>query len=254
MTEADIAHTRYPRASAYDAEFQLASCMGPNVLWLAEALSEVMELRPGMRVLDLGCGRAASSIFFAREFGVQVVAADLWISPGENWERIRAAELETQVVPLHAEAHDLPFAPGYFDAIVSLDAFHYFGCDDTYLPQVLPFLRTGGRLGIVVPGVRDETARVPEHMKPYVFEGYDTLHSPDWWRDHWVAGANVEGTVEVERADWVEDGWRDWMRWNAITVAHGVAPMPDVARTEIEMLEVDAGRTLGFSRVVARRR
>ena len=54
-------------------------------------LTGALELWAGMRVLDLGCGRAASSIFLRREFGVQVWATDLWISPTENWQRIQAA-------------------------------------------------------------------------------------------------------------------------------------------------------------------
>ena len=113
----DLDNPRYPRSSTYPAAFHLASCMGPNVLWLTEALCEVMTLEPGMRVLDLGCGRAASSIFIAREFGVQVIAADLWIAPTENWKRIVEAGCESHVIPLRAEAHDLAFAHGYFDAI-----------------------------------------------------------------------------------------------------------------------------------------
>jgi cyclopropane fatty-acyl-phospholipid synthase-like methyltransferase len=36
--------------------------MGPNVLWLAEWASQVLPLHEGMRILDLGCGKAASSI------------------------------------------------------------------------------------------------------------------------------------------------------------------------------------------------
>ena len=40
----------------------LVNLMGPNVPWLAEALSHVLDLQPGMRVLDMGCGRAISSI------------------------------------------------------------------------------------------------------------------------------------------------------------------------------------------------
>jgi cyclopropane fatty-acyl-phospholipid synthase-like methyltransferase len=36
-----------------------------------------MDLKPSMRVLDLGCGRAMSSIFLHREFDVQVWAVDL---------------------------------------------------------------------------------------------------------------------------------------------------------------------------------
>jgi ubiquinone/menaquinone biosynthesis C-methylase UbiE len=58
--------------------------MGPNPLWLTEWLCELMDLRPGMRVLDLGCGRAPSSIFLAFELwrcqergeDAKVVAAD----------------------------------------------------------------------------------------------------------------------------------------------------------------------------------
>lgn len=64
--------------------------MGPNVLWLTEFLGQAMELQPGMRVLDMGCGRALSSIFLAKEFGVQVWAADLWI----------AADVLPQLAPL----------------------------------------------------------------------------------------------------------------------------------------------------------
>jgi cyclopropane fatty-acyl-phospholipid synthase-like methyltransferase len=44
---------------------------------MAEWLTSALDLRPRMRVLDLGCGRATSSIFLHREFGVQVWATDL---------------------------------------------------------------------------------------------------------------------------------------------------------------------------------
>jgi cyclopropane fatty-acyl-phospholipid synthase-like methyltransferase len=62
---------------------------GANALWLTEWLAVAKDLRPGMRVLDLGCGRGSSSIFLHREFGVQVWATDLWFSASENMQRIR---------------------------------------------------------------------------------------------------------------------------------------------------------------------
>jgi cyclopropane fatty-acyl-phospholipid synthase-like methyltransferase len=55
--------------------------MGPNALWLMEHLAERLDLQPGQRVLDLGCGTAITSIFLAREYDVRVHAADLWIEP-----------------------------------------------------------------------------------------------------------------------------------------------------------------------------
>ena len=107
---------QYPRSAHYDPDWVLTHLMGPNVLWLAEALSTKMSLKPGMRVLDMGCGKAISSIFLAKEFGVQVWATDLWIGATENWERIVAADVENQVFPIHAEAHSLPFAEDTFSS------------------------------------------------------------------------------------------------------------------------------------------
>lgn len=64
---------RFSRASAYHPEWVAAGVSGgANPLWVAEWLSENLDLRPRMRVLDLGCGRALFSIFLHREFGVQV--------------------------------------------------------------------------------------------------------------------------------------------------------------------------------------
>src|SRR5688572_1745505 len=80
---------RFPRSSRYDPAWVIAHEIGPNVLWLTEFLCQAMDLRSGMRVLDLGCGKGLSSVFLAREFDLQVWATDLWISATENAGRIR---------------------------------------------------------------------------------------------------------------------------------------------------------------------
>src|SRR5664279_6457997 len=130
----DLLNVRFPKASAYHPDWVRASVSGgANALWLTEWLSEAMDLRPGLRVLDLGCGRAASSVFLHREFGVQVWATDLWFAPTENLTRVRDAGVADGVFPLRAEARALPFATGFFDAIVSIDSFVYYGTDDLYL-------------------------------------------------------------------------------------------------------------------------
>ncbi len=65
-------------------------------------------------------------MFLAREFDVHVIAADLWTPVDDNWKRIVEAKVAHRVMPMHLEAHALPFAASYFDAIVSVDAFAYF--------------------------------------------------------------------------------------------------------------------------------
>ncbi len=77
---------KYPRS----ANWALAHMMGPNPLWLVEALLSAMHPKPDMRVLDLGCGKAISSIFLARELDVQVWVADLWIALADNLTRLVA--------------------------------------------------------------------------------------------------------------------------------------------------------------------
>src|SRR5881397_1091960 len=148
---------RFPRSSKYHPEWVMASASGgANALCLSEWLTEALDLRPGMRVLDLGCGRAASSIFLHREFAVQVWATDLWFSTSENLQRIRDAGVEDGVFPMHADARALPFATEFFDAVVSIDSFVYYGTDDLYLPYLARFVKPGGAVGIAGAGLMQE--------------------------------------------------------------------------------------------------
>ena len=103
----------YPRTEKYDSNWIRENWMGPNPLWLLEELCEHMDLKPGMKVLDMGCGKGITSIFLAKEFGVTVFANDLWISATENLQRFKQVGLADQIFPIHAEAHALPYAEGF---------------------------------------------------------------------------------------------------------------------------------------------
>src|SRR3954454_12645263 len=160
--------------------------MGTNPLLQAEALTDLMPLEPGMRILDMGCGTALSSIFLAKEFGVEVWATDLWVKPDENLRRAAEAHLEDQLHPIYAEAHALPFAEDFFDALISIGAYHYFGTDDLYLGYCERFVKPGGEIGIVQPGLAEEfDTSPPKHLAPYWKWDFCAWHSAAWWRRHW---------------------------------------------------------------------
>ncbi len=235
---------RFPRASHYHPDWVLEGASGgANALWLAEWLAGALDLRPGARVLDLGCGRASTSIFLRREFGVQVWATDLWFSAAENIQRIRAAGVEDGVVPLHADARALPFAPEFFDAIVCIDSFPYFGTDALYLNYLAHFVKPGGPIAVCGAGVvREIDGGLPEHLRAWWTQDFWACHSADWWRQHWER----TGIVDVVLADTMPDGWKLWLEWQR-------AVAPDNA-AEIEALEADAGKYLGYIRIVGRRR
>jgi len=208
--------------------------MGPNVLWLTEFLCEVTDLKAGMRVLDLGCGKALSSVFLAREYDLQVWATDLWISPTDNAIRINNEALGDQVFPIRSDARSLPFAENYFDAIISIDAFEYFGTDATFLRGLAKYLKPSGQIGMVNAGVINEIEELPAEWP----DDFNSFHSPEWWRHHWA----LSRCVEVECAENMIDGREVWLSWNRT-----------INVTDDEYLTSKAGENLALHRVVARK-
>ncbi|MBI3870273.1 MAG: class I SAM-dependent methyltransferase [Verrucomicrobia bacterium] len=235
---------RFPRASRYHPDWVMGGFSGAaNPLWLTEWLAEVMDLKPGMRVLDLGCGRGLSSVFLCREFDVQVWAVDLWFPASERLERARDAGVADRVFPLHADARSLPFAREFFDAIVSIDSFFYYGTDDTYLANLARFLKPGGQLGIAGAGLIQEfNAGIPDALRAWWTHDMGCLHSALWWRQQWER----IGILEVESADTMAEGWRLWLDWLRL-----IAPENQL---EISTIDADRGRSLGYVRAVGRRR
>lgn len=220
----------------------IEGAFGGNPVWLAEWLCEEISLAPGMQVLDLGCGRAKSSIFLTREFDVDVVAADLWIDPNENRRRIAEAGLENRITPLRVDARHLPLAHGTFDAIVAFDSYQYFGTDCLYLPYVAQFLKVGGVLAFASAGLtHDFNGPVPDHLKRFWIPSTWCIRTAAWWADHW----GRTGLLDLRFADTLEDGWRHWLQW---------AEAIDSSDWYLETLKQDAGRYLGYIRVAATKR
>ncbi len=246
----ELEHPSYPRASRYDADWLLELDMGPNPLWLLEDLLADLSIRSGDRVLDLGCGRGATSVFLAREFGVEVCAVDLWVEPDVITATFEAASVADRVRAHHADVRvGLPFDDDAFDVIVCIDAWEYFGTDDRLLPSLLRVLRPGGQLGVATVGmVRDvrDLGYIPDHIDGAVGWEALTWHSPERVRQQW----EVTGLVDVTTARLQETGWADWLRWSKVARPHHDAGADQV----VAMLEVDGGELLSFAMLAARKR
>ncbi|WP_084301980.1 SAM-dependent methyltransferase [Desulfonatronovibrio hydrogenovorans] len=242
----------FPRSNKYDPQWVMDNQMGPNALWLMEWLARDLPLEPGCRILDLGCGRAMTSIFLAREFKARVWAADLWISPENNYKRVVESGVDDLVFPIRAEAHALPFAQGFFDGVVSVDAYQYFGTDVLYLSYLSRFVRPGGFVGIVVPGLTREMDTIPRHLaepqpsgKIFWEDACRSFKTAEWWMRHWVDDPSV---TEV-RTDVLKDGWRHWRDFEAALELSGKNIFPSDAHA----LDQDQGQYIGFIRARAQR-
>lgn len=174
-----------------------------------------------------------------------VWATDLWFSPSENLQRIRDTNFARNIYPIHADARTLPFAVDFVDAIVSIDAFPYFGTDSHYLNNLARFVSPGGVIAIAQAGfIHDIEGEVPSHLSEWLHAEPSlwSMHSPQWRRRHWER----TGIFDVVLADSMPDGWRLWIKWHRT-----VAPENSL---EIETLEADGGRYLGYNRLVGRHR
>jgi len=235
----------YPLTSKYDPDWIHENWMGPNPLWLLEELCQHLDLKPGMRVLDMGCGKGLTSVFLAKEYGVTVFANDLWIPATENFHRFEAASVADRVFPIQAEAHALPYAEGFFDAAIAIDSYHYFGTSENYLTDVFAKLvNPDGQLGIVVPGyVQEYNKGYPDTMAPYWEPELLTFHAAPWWRHHWAKTA----TVEVRACYNIPNPKEIWHPWAIWAKEH-------LAFNDIDMLEGDTDNQLALIAMAARKR
>ena len=199
------------RTEKYDKEFLKNNMMGPNSMRILEELLDKVSLKPGMRVLDLGCGNGLTSIFLAKEYGVQVFALDLWISAGDNYKRFQENEVDNLVIPIHGDALDMPFANEYFDAVISVDAYHYVGNNDTFFSEkVRPLLKRGGITALAFPGMKYEVHdNIPEEMKPYwEEEALAMWHSIEWWRPKFDKELEQ---LHMWEMSCFQQAWKDWL-------------------------------------------
>lgn len=203
---------RFPRSKKYNPEWvQSGASSAANPLILTEWLTQSMNIESGMRILDLGCGRAISSIFLAQEFDVQVWAVDLWFDPQENHQRISHVGMEQKIFPFRGDARMLPFPCQYFDVVISIDAYPYFGTDDMFLFNLARHIKEGGQLGIAGAGLKKEfNGRIPEHLKDWWEPQLGCLHTFHWWKKHWQKSTLVNVT-ESTSLDGSSELWIEWI-------------------------------------------
>jgi cyclopropane fatty-acyl-phospholipid synthase-like methyltransferase len=236
----------FPRASKYDRRWVLENSLGENVLYNTEALAKSLELKRGMKVLDLGCGKAASSIFIAREYGCKVWAVDNTINAQDNAKRIRCAFVEEKVTPVQCDAEHLPFEKEFFDVVIAVDSYMYFGTKKRYLPYLLQFVKPEGRIAILDACFKrevDEPAKVPAYLRRKLRTLFRKMHSIRWWKELWKTSGKVqilEAQVLKESDLILEEYIRDHMH-------------RDEEKELVEIVKQDQGKFIGVFKLVAKK-
>src|SRR5579864_248072 len=109
------------------ASMLLGDSFHPGGMRLTQRLGEILELRPGMRVLDVASGKGESAIFLARTFGCEVVGIDFGF---ENVNQAAARGKDAKVSHLvsfrQGDAEKVAFPNASFDALICECAFCTF--------------------------------------------------------------------------------------------------------------------------------
>ena len=237
---------RYVKSEKYNTPALQAKIMGPNPIKLEEELLLDHQIPAHAVVCDLGSGQGLTSVFLAKEYGFTVYAADLWSDPAENRAFFDAMGLDRrQIIPVKADATDLPFEKNFFDAVVSTDSYNYFGRDERYLDdKLLPFVKPGGLVYIAIPGMkRDCHDHLPEELLlSWTPEQLDYMHDVDYWRGivFQCRGAEVLSMREMESN---EEVWADWL-----------AQDNEYAVGDRKSMEAGGGKYLNFIAIVLRKK
>jgi cyclopropane fatty-acyl-phospholipid synthase-like methyltransferase len=116
---------------------------------LTEFMIEKIRVASGDRVLDIGCGTGKPAMQLARATNAEVVGVTISAyQVARATEQARAEGLDSRVTFQRADAMDLPFPAGSFDAVWLFESIFHMPDRVGALRQAATVLRPGGRLAL----------------------------------------------------------------------------------------------------------
>lgn len=205
---------QYMKSLKYSDSKFISKIMGPNPLKLLEELMLNNQLAPHSRVCDLGSGQGLTSLFLAKEYNLQVYAADLWSDPQENQAFFDSCQMSyQQLIPVKADAENLPFERDFFDGVVSVDSYNYFGRSETYLDEkLLPFVKKNGLIYLAIPGTKADyrSAYPPELLLSWTPEQLEYMRDINYWKNIFMHSQGAE-LLYIKEMEGNEELWADWI-------------------------------------------
>jgi len=145
---------------------------------LIEHLAGLAGIKPGSRLLDIGCGFGGSSLFLARTLGVS--ATGITISPVQVKMANEAAAQEGLDAHFDLMDAEEPHFDECFDVLWSVESISHYHDRGRFFRRILPYLKAGGTFVLTdwfrKPGLSDEeTRRFIRPIEQSMFVELDTM-------------------------------------------------------------------------------
>jgi ubiquinone/menaquinone biosynthesis C-methylase UbiE len=140
---------------------------------ITQKTMRLMDLRPGDRVLDLGCGSGWATRLLARLVGDEVSVVGVDISD-EMVRQARAASQDFDNILFEiGSAAQIPWEGDFFDKVLSVESFYYYPDQDRALAELYRVMAPKGRLFVLINLYTDNSyslqwvpkLRVPVHVR-----------------------------------------------------------------------------------------
>lgn len=193
----------------YERDFAIAPVPRDDDFLYALVIAQVRPyLRPGLRVLDLGCNTGALSFYMARA-GCQVVAVDL----AENAiAAARAGAARHGITNVDFRCMDFMrdwTTPAAFDLVLCSHVIEHVPDDNAFLRKIGFATAPGGAVVVLTPTVHSSLYRVSKAITGRYRHDEDVGHLRRYTRER-AAAVTAQGGFAVERTVFLDGLLRDW--------------------------------------------
>ncbi|MBM7663105.1 ubiquinone/menaquinone biosynthesis C-methylase UbiE [Bacillus mesophilus] len=224
-------------------EVDLPRAWGPATFDMALPLVDALNIKPGMRILEVGGGSGQIATTLAKHWDVSVVTLEPWAESNEIQLYAASQGVENKVLQLKIKAQNLPFADHSFDAIFSIGSFEMIGDErPKALSEMIRVAKPGASIGIAEPmclpvEMPSELVDLDREFKLGFQECFSTLE--------WNENLFINQGLAIKESYYFKEAYQWWLKYRD----QGL-----ISEAEQTLITKDKGQWISLGLVVGKKK